>query len=65
MDNKPPGADQDSNAPYNQPEPEIRGSCEVCNADVFVGEYCVRTSSEHLICQECAEEIHDLYEHLP
>ena len=65
MDNKPLGADSDSNAPYNEKEPEVRGSCAICRAAVNMGDYCVLVYSLHLVCADCAEEIHDLYEQLP
>lgn len=62
MDNKPPGADNDPRAPYNEKEqePELKGECVVCGSDIFDDEEYYEANIE-LICFWCAGEIADMY----
>ena len=62
MDNKPLGADQDPNAPYNEKdqEPEQIGECVICDSEIFDDEEYYETNNE-LICFWCAGEITSMY----
>lgn len=57
LENYPPGAEHDSNAPWNEKEEEeVMASCRICGCDIYENEIHVFVNNVY-ICELCRDEI--------
>ena len=60
MNDYPPGAENDPNAPYNEQDREVIGACTLCGNTIYKDDSYAEIKDK-LVCENCMYELNKFY----